>query len=298
MKTIQSIFVGIMLLAAITSCKKDEQEQAIITMTVATNGWNYEIWIYLSGNETAVIDWGDGSTNDTIELSSNTAILFRHNYTNERDHEIKIYGNSIKSLKHNSTRLTSLDVSKNIALVSLDCSSNNLASLDVSKNTALTTFDCSNNRLTSLDVSKNTALTSLRCRNNRLMGLDVSENTALTNLNCGSNELTGLDVSKNTALTNLICSSNELMSLDVSKNTVLTYLDGYHNQLTSLDASKNTALTFLRCEYSQLSASALDSLFGSLHSNTILGKIIYVSGNPGSDACNPSIAREKGWAVH
>jgi hypothetical protein len=72
-----------------------------------------------------------------------------------------------------------LDVSKNIALMVLNCSDNNLTSLDVSKNPDLDLLYCSGNKLTSLDVSKNTALAYLYCNNNRLTSLDLSKNTQL-----------------------------------------------------------------------------------------------------------------------
>ena len=150
--------------------------------------------------------------------------------------------------------LTSLDVSKNIALTYLDCSDNPLTSLDVSKNIALTHLECYGNQLISLDVSKNTALTELDCGDNQLTTLDVSQNTALTSLDCGSNQLISLDMSKNTALTHLECSVNQLTSLDVSKNTALTWLRCISNQLTSLDVSKNIALTSLNCSDNQLTS--------------------------------------------
>ena len=151
-------------------------------------------------------------------------------------------------------QLTSLDVSKNTALMELNCFGNQLTSLDVSKNTALTELSCGSNQLTSLDVSKNTALADLRCFSNQLTSIDVSKNTALIWLDCGSNQLTSLNVSKNTALTTLACDSNQLASLDVSYNTSLISLGCGSNQLTSLDVSHNTALEGLWCDSNQLTS--------------------------------------------
>ena len=149
-------------------------------------------------------------------------------------------------------RFTSLDVSKNTALISLDCRVNQLTSLDVSKNTALTWLSCNSNQLTSLDVSKNTKLEWLVCGDNQLANLDVTKNTALTTLGCSKNQLTNLDVSKNTALVSLYCGANRLANLDVSKNTALVNLGCSDNQLANLDVSKNTALTWLDCGANQL----------------------------------------------
>ena len=86
-----------------------------------------------------------------------------------------------------------------------ECKDSQLTSLDVTKNTALTTLQCSGNKLKSLDITKNTALTDLNCGGNQLTSLDVTKNTALTYLYCNYNQLTSLDVTKNTALTDLEC---------------------------------------------------------------------------------------------
>jgi Leucine-rich repeat (LRR) protein len=158
---------------------------------------------------------------------------------------------------------------------------------------------CFSSGLTTLDISKNTALTDISCTNNQLSTLDVSKNTALTDISCSRNQLSVLDVSKNTALTSLDCYNNQLSALDVSKNTALTSLYCNDNQLTALDVSKNTALRKLSCYNNQLSADALNTLFSSLHSNTIQGssKEIGIRNNPGTNSCDRSIATNKGWTV-
>ncbi len=61
------------------------------------------------------------------------------------------------------SRVTSLDVSKNIALKKLYCYQNQLTSLNVSNNPALEKLICDYNQLTSLDVSKNIVLKELKC---------------------------------------------------------------------------------------------------------------------------------------
>jgi len=128
-----------------------------------------------------------------------------------------------------------------------------------------------------------------------LINIDVSNNTALTHLEVGGN-LTSLDVSKNIALTYLDCSHNRLTNLDVSKNTKLKELYCEWNRLTTLDVSKNTALTHLDCNNNNL---ALNSLFGTLHSNNISGgKVIGIEGNLDYWDCDRSIAENKGWTVY
>lgn len=111
-----------------------------------------------------------------------------------------------------------------VNLESLDCMDNKLTSLDLSKNLALTELFCEENQLTSLNVSKNTELKYLVCDNNTLSSLDVSKNTKLSFLGCPDNKLTSLDISKNKALTELSCSGNTLAKLTLSRNHAL--IDG------------------------------------------------------------------------
>lgn len=90
-------------------------------------------------------------------------------------------------------KLTTLDLSKNTALVSLLCSNTNLTSLDTSHNTKLVFLECNDvSTLTSLNVRRNTELKQLSCRDNALTALDLTNNTALEKLDCGGNEFTTL----------------------------------------------------------------------------------------------------------
>ena len=95
-------------------------------------------------------------------------------------------------------------------------------------------------------------------------------------------------------ITGVYCSG--ITSLDVSKNTELTKLTINGCPITSLDVSKNTALTDLACVNNQLTSSALNDLFGTLHSNAGEKKI-HIFNNPGSSDCDRSIAERKGWKV-
>ena len=142
-------------------------------------------------------------------------------------------------------------------------------------------------------------ITGLNVNNLFLTSLDVSKNTMLKELHCIYNQLTSLDVNKNTNLENLYCSYNQLTSLYLTENNQLSYLDCSNNRLTSLDLSNNTKLVSLECSYNQLSVEALNALFGTLHNNYNWEyKWIYINNNPGTDACNQSIATGKGWIVY
>ncbi len=185
----------------------------------------------------------------------------------------------------------------------LYCNGNQLTSLNVSKNALLESLDCSNNKLTSLDVSKNTALTFLSCSNNQLTSLNVSKNTALTSLYCYGNQLSSLDVSKNTALTKLECNGNNLMSIDISKNTLLTWFRCNGNKLTSLDLSKNKSLHDVYCFENHIKGASMDALVASLPtgdgSNTIW--VISAAITRENNVCTKSqvsTLKQKGWKVY
>ncbi len=176
-------------------------------------------------------------------------------------------------LNCNTNALTSLDVSSNLKLESLQIQANQLTTLNVSKNTLLTSLSCTNNKLTSLDVSTLVSLKRLYCDSNKLATLNVDNNIALTDLQCSRNQLTDINVAKNTKLinfycyTNLIsninvatntelvffmCNDNKLTSIDVSKNTKLEIFDCLDNKITKLDISKNPKITELACENNNL----------------------------------------------
>lgn len=163
---------------------------------------------------------------------------------------------SLTYLDCDNNNLSTLDLSKNIALTTLKCSNNSpLSAIDISKNVALTTLTCANNKkLTFLDVSNNIALNSLDCSASGLTALDVSKNTALKKLQLFGNKITTLDVSKNTALTSLNISFNNFTAIDVSKNVSLTTLMIGFNKLTTFDVSKNIVLTTFNCNTNNLTS--------------------------------------------
>ena len=175
------------------------------------------------------------------------------------------YFTSLTSLNCMGDELTSLDLSHNTALKSLQIRGNYELVLDLSKiSETLTWLDCSATATKELDLSKQTALEYLNCESNKMERLDVSNNTALKTLICCDNELTELDVSRNVALDYLNCATNKLTSLDISKNPALTYLNcNYNNVLRSINFGDSPALEELRCQSNQLKELDL-SKFASL----------------------------------
>ncbi|WP_316636145.1 leucine-rich repeat domain-containing protein [uncultured Flavobacterium sp.] len=122
------------------------------------------------------------------------------------------------------------------ALTSLNVMSNKLSTVDLSKNLALNYLLINHNDLTTLDISNNTALENLVASNNKLQNIDVSKNLKLKYFTCSSNQLTTIDVSNNKELILLSCQLNQLKSLDLSQNKNLALFTCSENKtLTNVD---------------------------------------------------------------
>lgn len=178
---------------------------------------------------------------------------------------------ALEKLNCINCNLTSLDLSKNIALTELICEDNKLTSLNVEGCVNLKTIICNGNPFINLDFTKTVNLETLYCRGLSLTVLDLNANlkyldcsfcpinnlnlsncTLIENLICTNNQFTSLDVSKNINLKSLTCYDNQLTNLDVSKNIELTQLSCGNNQLTNIDTYTNTKLISISCEFNQL----------------------------------------------
>jgi len=161
---------------------------------------------------------------------------------------------SLKTLDLSSKNITDLTGIEGFTeLTSLDCSKNKLSSIDISKNIALTTLNCSYNyTIDFLDVSKNINLKILSCHSLKIRDLNLKNNLKLTQLTCSYNPLTSLEIPHNPDFNYLDCSNNRLAQIDVSKNTKLTYFDCSNNKLLNLDVSNNGSLTTFYCNSNNL----------------------------------------------
>ncbi len=162
---------------------------------------------------------------------------------------------SLKTLDLSSKNITDLTGIEDFTeLTSLDCSKNKLSSINISKNIALTTFNCSYNyTIDFLDVSKNINLIILSCHSLKIRDLNLKNNLKLTQLTCSYNALTSLEIPHNPDFNYLDCSNNRLVQIDISKNTKLTYFDCSNNKLLNLDVSNNGSLTTFYCNSNNLS---------------------------------------------
>ena len=121
------------------------------------------------------------------------------------------------------------------ALKTLICNANELTTIDLSKNIALTELYCNNNLITTLSISQNIKLSYLACFDNQIAVLDVSKNVLLKTLSARNNKIASLDLSKNVLLETLICKDNVLSTLNLKngKNTLLSLLDTRNNSALS-----------------------------------------------------------------
>ena len=153
------------------------------------------------------------------------------------------YFTALEFLNCSHTKLTSLDISHNTKLVSLECNDTpTLTSLNVSQNTELKVLRCNNNALADLDLTNNTALETLECGENEFTTLDLSKNTSLKYFGFFNGKLSSLDLTNNTNLEELYFCGNNFSTIDISKNTKLKFLHLFSNQLITLDTSKHSNL--------------------------------------------------------
>ncbi|CAA6815929.1 MAG: Internalin-like protein (LPXTG motif) Lmo0331 homolog [uncultured Aureispira sp.] len=154
----------------------------------------------------------------------------------------------------NDNQLTTVDLSSNVLLRSVDMTYNQLTSFNVLSNTILQNFDVSNNLLTTIDLPNTTTLTNIKFQFNDLTSIDLSNLTALEYLYCQRNQLASLDLSNNSALKYLDCAHNLFTSLDVSNKVDLYGISCPYNTLTSLVVVNNPALVYLYCFDNQLTS--------------------------------------------
>jgi hypothetical protein len=130
-----------------------------------------------------------------------------------------------------------LDFSGNPNLETIVLFYSTISSISLTQNLALTSLDVSFNGLTTLDLSQNVSLTNVLCFNNSLTSINLHPN--LIALECGNNQLMQLDVSSLPNLIWLICFDNELTCLNVKNGNDSTFL---------VDASGNYNLTCIETD--------------------------------------------------
>ena len=156
------------------------------------------------------------------------------------------------------TDLTGIEAFTNLEI--FVCDGNELSTLDLSSNKKLKTLQCIDNQLTSLNINSNTKLEYLRCDQNKLTELDVSSNSLLKIFSCGYNMISKLDLKNISKLHEFHCSFNQLSNLDVSNTDTLFYLYCNDNQLKTLNLKNghNGKLNTMHCNNNLLSCIQID----------------------------------------
>lgn len=166
------------------------------------------------------------------------------------------YFTALENLKFAVNKVTNIDLSKNTALVSLDCRENYLIRLDVSNSPSLRRLqiDDQNDTLQLLNIS-NTSLTRINTGGNELWTLKtfIARNCKeLEYFYSAFNSLNTIDLTGCKALTRLYINDNNITSLDLTDCTALKTPRCENNQLAALDLSNNTALTSVTCSPQKL----------------------------------------------
>ncbi|MDR2424956.1 MAG: hypothetical protein LBD59_09575 [Prevotellaceae bacterium] len=189
-RNISGLIAIVLVTIAMMGCKDqsdyDDTEYQDTAIVMKAVGTVEKVRIGLIGTREAVIDWGDGKTqNFTLNADG---IVVEHTYSPVRDTaDISVTGTNVTGLSCNSDRLISLDVTQSPHLVFLNCENNKISRLDVGKNPALEYLYCSDNQIMSLNLEKNPLLQLLLCRKNYLSALNLTQNTGLQTVNCESN---------------------------------------------------------------------------------------------------------------
>ncbi|MEA5260493.1 hypothetical protein VB264_22035 [Arcicella aquatica] len=243
MKLLPRLFTYTVLLFFIYGCKKD----ADIKPTVAIPDKNFE---------KALIDAkmdNDGILNGQMSLED--ALLIEKLYLEDKNIKdftgIEAFANMVL-LECSNNPIEKLNVQNNPKLIELNCHSSRLTKLDVSKNIALETLDVSNNNLIAgIDVSKNVKLITLVCINDGLTQIDISTNLNLELFGCSYNAIKTLDLRAYKKLKVILAIDCQLETLNTSGLTMLQHIDCIFNKLTTLDISSSTQIAHLDATQNQ-----------------------------------------------
>ena len=156
-------------------------------------------------------------------------------------------------------RLSSLDLSKNIFLVHLECDANHLKTLILPDNPWLEFILCSHNYLTELDLTKLSGLEVIKAFNNKLTEIDVSHNPLLRTIEVHNNNLSSIDVTNCPIVDCLNIGNNHFKEVDISSCPRMYWLGIFRNDITSIDLKANNRLHYLDCYESPIASLDLSS---------------------------------------
>ena len=137
---------------------------------------------------------------------------------------------NLESLKFDANKVSSFDLSLNLALTELSFISNQITLfIDLSDNVNLTKVHCGNFESTNADLSRNT-----------FFGMDLSMNVNLVDFDSSNSEMYSLRLNLHPNLTSVNCKNGLLNNLNIK--------NGNNSQLTFLDATNNPNLTCVKVD--------------------------------------------------
>lgn len=138
---------------------------------------------------------------------------------------------------------TTIDVSKNTKLTTLNLRENKLAgTLDVSSLSALKTLELNSNALAEVVLPVNGNIETLYINENKLTEIDIKTLPNLKRLFLVNNQITVLDLSQNTTLERLHIDKNKVTNLDLTNLTKLNWMSVNDNLLTNITFRNNPVL--------------------------------------------------------
>jgi len=153
----------------------------------------------------------------------------------------------LKSLYAVGNKLSTVDLSKNKLLDTLNLEGNNLTTIDLSNNSKLLMLDLKVNDLTSISgLSAATNLKWLNLSFNLFEDYTI-ENPSLVNILMSHNELVSFDTSNAINLESIYIITNKITELDLSANILLEVMDVGNNKLTDINFGQKDKLSYLSC---------------------------------------------------
>jgi len=212
---------------------------------------------------------------------------------------------------HDNPQLTTLNISGNSHLRTIDFSNTQVESVDLSVCAVLNLIFCKHTPLSSLHLTNCPILESLNCANTKLTSLDLSNCKNLDDVRVDSCQLTTLKMpASGCKVVTLDCKDNKLSELDLRGCGQLMTLECQNNQLTSLLLNPiiypddypdyRYELNTLNVYNNKLKGTAVDALINKLlprECETALYFYDTNSGKEGNDMTSEQVAaaKAKNW---
>ena len=133
---------------------------------------------------------------------------------------------SLEYLNCDNNLISSLDISNNFSLISLECVGNQISNINVNNCTQLSLLRCGENPITSLDLSTNSNLNQLYCYGTQIQSLDVGNCSSLSDLYCHDNpQLSSLNLRNGN-------NTNMFLRADLNPSLSCINVDGVYNDVS------------------------------------------------------------------